>query len=175
MASKSDLTRGQDALICVGLILIGAAVAFFWGLPLLDSANASTRWPYVKGQLKSSKIHTYESRAGSGGSSESYVPEIVYKYTVGNKDYESDSIWYGIDGSLAYDFRSDAEVYTTRYPQGAEMKVFYDPEDPATATLETGPSAVFYLPLFFGVLFIAIGLCRLCYPLVISVYNAKHN
>ena len=60
-----------------------------------------------------------------------YVPRIVYSYEADGHAFEGDDIGW----SSSANRRSVAEKYVKRYPVQSQVRVFYNPEDPAEATL----------------------------------------
>lgn len=79
---------------------------------------------------------------------------IRYSYMVGGREYLGEGIQpysYGMQNSAA------ARDQFERYRPGMTVKVAYDPDDPADAYLEPGPSSVSKLFLGIGVIFMAVG------------------
>lgn len=107
----------------------------------------SENWAETNGLVISSKVCRFEGRRIS------YSPEIVYRYTVNGKNYESRDINYGFrDGD-----KREADEKVSLYPAGSQVKVFYAPSSPEQACLETGGSARgFVIPVSMGI-FLMIG------------------
>src|SRR6185295_5200980 len=58
---------------------------------------------------------------------------VRYRYTVGQKTYESDDIAFGGQGHTT---RLLAQQIVAKYPAGAQVQVFYNPKRPSQAVLE---------------------------------------
>jgi hypothetical protein len=99
--------------------------------------RAMKKWPTTAGRIIRSEIattvqhHSRLARARRSYSVTMYVPRIVYAYEVGGHSLEGDNIGWSTSGNR----RSVAEKYVKRYPPGSRVQVFYNPVDPAEATL----------------------------------------
>jgi len=74
-----------------------------------------------------------------------YVPRIVYSYEVGGHDYQGDEVGW----STTSNRRAVAEKQIKRYPLQTQVQVFYNPDNPAEATLST---SIGMLPVILWVL-----------------------
>lgn len=136
-----------------GLIGIGV------GVELILTGINSNKWPTTRGRIISSKIRIEER---SHRDTTYYHPEVTYTYSVDGQDYKSQQLSVG-------DFDSDsvkrAQKVVDKYPRNLEVKVFYDPDNPGNALIETGfrfssvlvfmLGAVFFIAAilgFFGVI-----------------------
>ena len=99
-------------------------------------AGQSHTWPTVMGTIVSSELESDVNRHPGHKPIETYSAAIRYAYEVGGKAYESDQIQLG--GTSETSQPKEFERMVARYPEGKRVKVFYDPADPATATLEPG-------------------------------------
>jgi hypothetical protein len=88
--------------------------------------NAVAKWPYAMGTVK---ISTTEYRdSGEGGA---YYPVVNYSYQVGGQPYEGYRIAPGGEvGGVG------AGKVAAKYPVGAHVQVFYNPQNPSEAFLE---------------------------------------
>ena len=99
-------------------------------------ARAMKKWPTTDGRIVRSQVTAttqHHSRPGSGRSYDvtMYVPRIVYAYEADGHTFESDDIgWSSSDNRP-----SVAEKYVKRYKLHSRVRVFYNPDDPAQATL----------------------------------------
>ncbi len=100
---------------------VGAVV----GLMELVVAHETQRWPTTLGHVIES--HIVYNKTGPSG-------HMRYVYSVEDVKYKSGSV-AGVWSSLG---RGVKEV--EKYPKGASVSVFYDPNDPSNSVLETGPS-----------------------------------
>ena len=95
--------------------------------------KAVQTWPTVTG-----KIGTSEARSHRHGGHQSAVfPHVTYTYEVNGKTYHSSNIMAGGEiGGL------NVESTLARYPQGAQVTVYYDPQNPKDAVLEPNKTTV---------------------------------
>jgi len=91
-------------------------------------AQASS-WPSTMGTVVFSNI---EWRRGSKGGSVAY-PVVQYTYQVIGQAYQGDKIMPGPEVG-----GSGAHKVVARYPMGAQVMVYYNPENPSEALLERG-------------------------------------
>jgi len=89
-----------------------------------------------------------------------YSAVITYRYAVNGQNYTSDRYWYAGSGS---GYQSDAQNTVNRYPAGAQVTVYYNPDKPDEAVLDnSAPSTtVPYAALGFMwlVVLLIIGKC----------------
>ena len=84
------------------------------------------QWPTARGTVVVSGV----SLSGGG-----YFPNVEYRYVHHGRSF------YGIDlntESVGRTRRSSAERIALKYPVGASVTVFMDPEDPQKSVLEPG-------------------------------------
>jgi hypothetical protein len=108
-------------------IAAGLCLVLFGGYVRVLSLK-SRGWPVTSGVITESYRRTetknYQKRTRGA--------EIRYRYTVDGQTYKGDVISYG-----DMFFASDT-ARLQRYPQGAQVEVHYDPQDPTLAVLEAG-------------------------------------
>lgn len=121
-------------VVGAGMVDIGALAAYGAIRMRLKTAQAH-KWPTVTGTIVSSELES-ETDRHDGKPMTMYGAAIRYSYQVGGKSYESDSIQLG--GTSETSRPGEFERMVARYPKGKSVKVYYDPDDPATATLEPG-------------------------------------
>jgi hypothetical protein len=123
----------------VGLVLgsvltaVGYGVTFWLGKPLREQAVASQAWPATDGRITRSVLE--ESRK-DGKTHRS--ADIAYEYHLDGRTLTGSRVWIG-DGysaSPGNEFRAAVD----RYPVGRQVRVHYDPQDPAESVLEPGPT-----------------------------------
>ena len=88
---------------------------------------AVSQWPSTMGTVKMSAI---EQRSSSEGGYTDY-PVVQYSYQVGGQAYQSYKLAPGPEVG-----GSGARKVVERYPAGAQVMVFYNPENPSEAVLE---------------------------------------
>jgi hypothetical protein len=82
------------------------------------------------------------------------APDIRYEYEVNGQRYESAQLdvtgrFGGTPGRVAQALM--------RYEPGQKVRVYYDPEDPSRAVLETSVDASLYFRIAFGVVIAFLG------------------
>jgi hypothetical protein len=121
-------------VVGAGMVGIGALAAYGAIRMRLKTAQAH-KWPTVTGTIVSSDLES-ETDRHDGKPMRMYGAAIRYSYQVGGKSYESDSVQLG--GKSETSRPGEFERMVARYPKGKSVKVCYDSDDPATATLEPG-------------------------------------
>ena len=154
---RSRRQLGPTGRIIFGLIfaVVGIGVAII-GANMLAKANASSSWPSVKGKVIASDVKKSTSSRKRGkrrSKSTSYRAIIKYEYTVAETKHVGDQISFGGSSTSM----SAAREVANRYPTGAEVDVYYDPEDQEEAVLEAGKSLSTYVPLGVGLVFALLG------------------
>ena len=124
----------------IGVALIGAAIFSYVGeVENVSLARESNSWPSVTGSVTASELfRSGPVRTGSVTVGRADIwAKVSYRYTVQDRDYESDRITFTNLSSGSR--RSQRAV--DRYPVGQEVEVFYKPADPSKAVLEPGGQA----------------------------------
>jgi len=101
----------------------------------------------TEGEILSSKM--YEGLFIGGVM---YKAIIQYKYTIDEKEYLSNRVFYGDD--IGKDFSCSVKTIVKKYVKGEKVLVYYNPEYPNQSVLETGVHGVIYRELFAGILFL---------------------
>ena len=101
----------------------------------MELAKESVDWPYADGKIASSEVVRKTSRDSDGHTSTTYHAEISYDYRVEGTDYYGDKVSFGDYGSSN---RSHAAGIVGKYPEGKQVQVYYKPDRPSIAVLETG-------------------------------------
>jgi hypothetical protein len=136
----------------LGWLLIGGGViAVLFPFVTWNRVRASRRWPSVQGRITESRLDR-NPRSGSGGYS--YTPRVRFSYAVDRQEYESSQInfWGVVGGS-----EGTARRTTTRYPEGARVTVYYNPEAPSEAVLDRAFSPIVLILPPVGVFLAALG------------------
>lgn len=141
-------------LIGLACLLLGIPAACHVTNRFKRQADASTRWPSTKGVILSSKVKAppAPSSTGSGRNRAVHVPRISYRYSVNGREYVDNRPTIGkVNG------KGDSEKLVARFPKGAKVTVYYNPEDPSRAVLVRGMGG--RNPFWIGVpLVVALGL-----------------
>ena len=92
--------------------------------------QAAQTWSSTMGTVLSSSVQTRPT-----GRSHSTFPVVVYQYEVNGKTYQSQTIKAG-DQFMNIRVIGEAQATVARYPIGASVMVYYNPENPAESALE---------------------------------------
>jgi hypothetical protein len=111
-------------------------------------------------------VSHHTSTDSDGDTSDHYTPKVKYTYQAIGQEYEGDKLGFGFQQSFGS--QSKAQAALARFPVGAQVTVYYDPNNPAEAVLErkAGGST---LSLVLGIIFIVVSLCLGCPGLVALV------
>jgi hypothetical protein len=125
--------------IVVGLIAMTLAATGLGAARLRASRRALAQcreWRIVTGRVIARSIR--ETSVPDVGPQ--YTPVVVYRYVVGDTQYESEHLTIG--SHARYSLRRRAERRISRYAPGASVQVRVDPRNPAAAVLECHDPAV---------------------------------
>ncbi|HTD23698.1 MAG TPA: DUF3592 domain-containing protein [Terriglobales bacterium] len=134
-------------LLFCGLVSLAGLGLIFMAAFDLRKANRAKTWPTAQGKVLSSGLAAVNDSDGT-----TYKAAILYEYSVNSVDHRSD-VWRVRAGSSS--FTKAATEAVKRYPAGATVTVYFNPENPADAMLE--PGKVSWSLLFGGVMFAGIG------------------
>lgn len=95
--------------------------------------QARESWGTAEGRVVESIVEA-RNPPGTDRPSVRFGARVVYDYTVAGKAYRSERVSF--DGTLWRETRAAAEADRARYPEGAKVTVFYDPERPERAVLD---------------------------------------
>jgi hypothetical protein len=109
----------------------GLAVLLFF-FAARRTSKKSARWPSVRGKIVSSSVESFQKRE-SGRTTTYYTPAVEFSYQVHGVDYRSRQINLNVTMSGS---QAGAEKVAARYPEGRDVDVHYDPDNPANAALE---------------------------------------
>ena len=126
----------MSRLFALLLIAVGAAaLLFLWRQG--ETGRRAESWPQAQGEVLQSGVDTRARRGGGdGGDLHEYRALVVYRYSVGGVEHRADNIAFPTPGWGRE--RGAAERTVARYPQGARVTVYYDPQQPGSACLEAG-------------------------------------
>jgi hypothetical protein len=120
-----------DLIIAVGSIVFVLFIlnAVFLGVIFFMRRNLATvnQWPSTMGTVMASRL---EQRHSSDSGWVDY-PVIQYSYQVGGQSYQGMKLAPGPEVG-----GSGAGKVVARYPTGAQVMVFYNPQNPSDAVLE---------------------------------------
>ncbi len=123
-----------------GLVFIGGAL---W---LRNMSARASGWPAVEGEVTKSLLET-EHLANTASAS------IAYRFTVDGHEYEASQFSFAVQSAMLV----HAKRLLVEYPVGRKVQVHYDPSNPSSAVIQTGPSG-WKLFAASGAVFVAAGL-----------------
>lgn len=133
----------SDSLIRFSCLLIGLAAGAYL-LRSLTRQHAAKRWPTTTGEILES---TLEENA------DGWHPQVRYTYSVQGKSYVGDQLYLYASNERA---EPSAREYLVPFPTGKTVAVYYNPEKPQEAVLDTRVPV--WRPIFwalFAMLFLA--------------------
>lgn len=154
---------GWLGFLCVsGLALVFGAVGV--GVLVLyrrgkQKVQESSTWPSVAGKVLEAYVSSHTETDSEGEGVEAYAPRVVYEYEVNGVAHRSDRLAIGPVATSRN--RRSAEQEVARYPVGGEVRVFYNPQNPAEAVLQTrlqAGNAMFIL----GIIFLGLAVLIAC-------------
>jgi hypothetical protein len=145
-------TVGPVGAIIIGIIMVigGYLLAFHVGRPAMQKAEASEGWPTVTGVVTHSEVARDHDPDGT-----MYSPDVEYEYTVDGEDYVGNTITVG--AKVSTNVASGAQKKVNEYPEGREVEVHYDPDEPAESCLEPGVKASASIPFWAGIGILVLG------------------
>ena len=137
-----------DLLITVGAIgffflilnVIFLGILFF----MRRRMAAVSQWPSTMGTVSASYLERRHSSSDSGSTN---YPVVQYSYQVSGQSYQSTKLAPGPEVG-----GTGAGKVVARYPTGAQVMVFYNPQNPSDAVLETKAPAQWILWLILIIL-----------------------
>jgi len=135
----------------VMLLIVVSLLMLMFSRVFTKQVNAMKKWPTTSGRIIRSDVtttlqrHRRPYRSNGDYNVTMYVPRIVYSYEVGGHDYQGDEVGW----STTSNRRAVAEKQIKRYPLQTQVQVFYNPDNPAEATLST---SIGMLPVILWVL-----------------------
>ena len=137
--------------IILSLFVIAGLLATLWGLAIIVKARKTRLWPAVEGEIEKSDV---------ASDANDLLPHISFRYRVGEQSYQR-AMEFPPDITPSQEF---AASYVQKYPVGANIQVYYNPQNPEQATLEPGVGKGDWLvfaiglgTLILGILFLVFG------------------
>ena len=140
-----SLRENGAAAFWPGVLMFGAlffpmaALGFGSDLFKYWSTRASARWPVAEGRVTGGRIEIVERARGKSAImyDTEYLPVVTYAYEVAGTRCSNDI------PAIRLKSREEAEEVLRSYPVGTPLRVYYDPDDPGTAVLQTGDESAF--------------------------------
>ena len=154
------------AILCGGMMLLGSmaggAYMIYKSIQGRQKATASQGWPAVQGVITQIWIDEHSSTDDEGYNSTYYTPRVSYRYTVGQYYYDSSRIAFGSDKN--YSRRRKAQKFLETYPVNSVLRVYYNPQNPAEATLSQQAQGTI-TSIIVGIVLILVPICVACFSL----------
>lgn len=151
------------SLLCGGFLFL-----IFGGLGLWlvlasrkqrQKVAASQNWPSVLAQITHAQVREDSSLDEEGDIQRSYYPHVQYSYQVAGVTYQGDRITFGARRGYSSPQKANKEI--APYPVGAQVRAYYNPENPKEAVLQQRAVGTNFM-LIFGIIALLIALCSLC-------------
>ena len=152
-SARSARGSGGVFLIGFGLIFVLAGAAFTWftSVEVWQKSRESRQWVEVPCTIVSSEVVRQSTSDG-----DNYRPEIMFRYTWQEVDYESDSYRFM---EVSSSNRGWARDVVALYSPGSAHTALVNPRDPGEAVLERSLGASFLLTLIpLAFLFAGVGI-----------------
>jgi hypothetical protein len=137
-------------IIGIVFIAVGLLVAFL-AFRARSKAQSAQTWPMVPGHVVKSWVGTRRRKKGMTH----YYIGVEYAYRVADKDYTARRISF--TGAPMFNSQSTAQsTANSKYPEGMNLNVYYNPQNHAEAILDKKVSSLF-AGLLVGMIFATIG------------------
>lgn len=137
-------------------IAVGAIISAFL-VSKLFKAIQSHQWPYAWGQIDNASTRdvVVQSPGERVGGHKSTQVDYTYTYEVNDQKYSGQRVTFSDQmvktaGSLDKLLRD--------YSDGQQVKVYYNPADPAFSVLKPGPTVYNFTPFITAFLFLGVGI-----------------
>ncbi|MBF0190322.1 MAG: DUF3592 domain-containing protein [Magnetococcales bacterium] len=122
------------------LLLVMGVLLIVGGYHPWHRSMASQSWPVVEGTIVQSALVVDPGTWRGVVERLFHVTRVEYVYTSNYKNHRSGRIEFGL-GDQRFLFREFAQRVVQRYPEGKQVQVAFNPEQPDESVLETTPSA----------------------------------
>lgn len=150
-------------LLVVGIILVVGNVR------ARKRADASQNWPNTTGRILLSETRTSQTRDDDGNlQAPAYFPYVEYDYILNGQVYKSHKLTFG--SHETFTARATAASRLAPYPVGANVTLYYNPENPGDSVLERrAPKSK--SGLVVGIIFIGMAACGGLIALISIIMN----
>ena len=131
-------------------LLVGIVIGGFEARSILHDRLVA--WQQTAGTVLSCEIKAHH------GKSTTYSPYVTYRYSVNGREYENDEL---SKSNMSISDRAAVVRHVARYRSGAEVQVFYNPDDPAESFLERSGISNYAMLIVFSLLFAGAGVVML--------------
>jgi hypothetical protein len=134
--------------LILGLFTLAGVFLTAWGLSIIVKGRKTLRWPATEGVIEH-----------SAADADDLLPRILFSYTVAGQTYRRELEFPG-GISPTPEF---AASYVEKFPAGAKVQVYYDPEQPERATLEPGSARGDWMIFILGLAATVFGTAALLF------------
>ncbi len=122
-----------------GVVMIAAVPVLIFVLLTIVTARVqrAATWLESRARITNSKVKVARHRFSADTTKVRNEASIQYEFPVGSRVVAGDRI------SLGFGSADPVDVTMKRYPKGAEVPVFYNPDNPSDCVLERDPPASF--------------------------------
>ncbi len=147
---SSTLSSNENMITLLGLffIILGASVSLI-GLYDFYKVMCAKSWEQTTGVVKKASVTEIKS-----GATSSYIPELIYEYTVDNVAFSSDRIFFGFVSNLS---EFEANQCVTKHSIGSKLTVYFNKSYPEMSVLSVISIKPSVLKLWVGILPLVIG------------------
>ena len=131
-------------VLILGLFIGSGLATSLWGWIVILRGRKSLSWPSVAGTIETSALSS---------EADALLPAIKYRYAVAGQTFRS-TVEFPSDITPTAEF---ARSYVDKYPVGAHVQVYYDPDRPERATLEPGQRRGDWMILALGIVTTIVG------------------
>ena len=125
--------------IIIATLLFGLGISL-WGWRIRQQSQRRSQWPQAAGRIEES---------APGAEQNDLLPHILYAYQVDGRDYRQ--VFQFPSGT--HPLPEFTQSYLDKYPVGAPVRVYYDPQAPQHSTLEPSTQGD-WLILLLGMLMV---------------------
>lgn len=125
------------SLLVGGPLGFAAALLLYQAWVAQKQAWAARHWPQTSGviistQVKATRVRE-RRRSRFSRTVTRYEPNVIYRYQTNGVVHQSNQLYIG--QKVLYSDTRSVEKIITRYPVGDTVTLYYNPENPAIATL----------------------------------------
>lgn len=132
-------------IVTIPFVIIALVFLFVGVRGRSKAAIARQTWQNTQGRVLFSDVEGRQSSDSEGGWSVSYYPRVVYEYAVNGTRFQGTRVVLGSEVGLGNYNAVERKVHE-RYPAGATVPVYYNPNEPREAALElSAPANNIYL------------------------------
>lgn len=119
----------------VALGAFGAAIALF-ALGLHRQASLAKKWPVVQGRIRTSGLEQFRGKADESRSRGPIMFKAKISYTYRYQNAEYTGFVASMNGQVSSTSDWGVQRYVRKYPEGAIVDVYVNPQNPSEAVLE---------------------------------------